>query len=781
MAIPAKSRSSQRIAADNGDPNAAPNGGINGGPNLETRYRRAFEAAMDGILILDATSGEVVDANPFLLDLLGYSLAELAGMKLWEIGRFKDIAASESAFSELQAQDYIRYENLPLEAKNGQRREVEFVSNAYFVDGKRFIQCNIRDITARKRTDDERRLLAEVLDERSLNEIYFYDAETLQFVYVNEGGRSNLGLTLEQLRTMTVLEIRPEFTAESYRAMLGPLLRKEEGLHVYQTTQRRADGTVYPVEVHLQFIDREGKRLFLAVALDITERQRSARALRESEERYRLLVERSPDAIFVHCENKIVFANPATLLLFGAERPEQVLGRDVLEIMHADTHAVIQERIRHTKSGDKAPLMEQKLIRLDGTVVEVESMGIASIHDGKPAVQSILRDITEKKQMEAQALRSQRMESIGSLAAGIAHDLNNALAPILMAGSLLHTKCPDPDLRRMLDIIDESATHAANMVKQVLTFARGTKEERSVMKIGSLIEELRGIAQHTFPHSIEMRAEISPDLWPIMGDPTQLHQVLLNLCINARDAMSEGGTLTLSAVNIEIGADSEGAPPEAAHGPYVLVTVADTGEGMSPETRARIFEPFYTTKPPGKGTGLGLSTVRTIVEAHDGFLQVQTALGEGTEFQLHFPAQIEEGAPAGAAERVAPPSGHGELILLVDDEASIRSILAQTLETCGYCVVVANDGPHAVALCAQNLGKFRLLITDMDMPIMDGEATIMAIRALDPGIKVIATSGTRSPASVKMDQEAQAFLQKPYSADEVLHVVHAVLHEEAKS
>jgi PAS domain S-box-containing protein len=262
MAIPAKSRSSQRIAADNGDPNAAPNGGINGGPNLETRYRRAFEAAMDGILILDATSGEVVDANPFLLDLLGYSLAELAGMKLWEIGRFKDIAASESAFSELQAQDYIRYENLPLEAKNGQRREVEFVSNAYFVDGKRFIQCNIRDITARKRTDDERRLLAEVLDERSLNEIYFYDAETLQFVYVNEGGRSNLGLTLEQLRTMTVLEIRPEFTAESYRAMLGPLLRKEEGLHVYQTTQRRADGTVYPVEVHLQFIDREGNGSF---------------------------------------------------------------------------------------------------------------------------------------------------------------------------------------------------------------------------------------------------------------------------------------------------------------------------------------------------------------------------------------------------------------------------------------------------------------------------------------------------------------------------------------
>jgi PAS domain S-box-containing protein len=746
--------------------------------NSETRYRRAFEAAMDGILILDATSGEVVDANPFLLDLLGYSLPELVGRKLWEIGRFNDIAASESAFSELQRKDYIRYENLPLETKGGRRREVEFVSNAYLVDGSRFIQCNIRDITARKQEDDERRLLAGVLDERSLNEIYFYDSETLQFVYVNEGGQRNLGYTLDQLRAMSILDIGPEFTPASYRMMVGPLLRKEEELHVYQTTQRRANGTLYPVEVHLQLIDREGKHLFLAVALDITERRRSARALRESEERYRLLIERSPDAIFVYCEDKIVFANPATLLLFGADRPEQVLGRDVLEIMHPDSRVVIRERNRHAMAGEKTPLMEQKLIRLDGAMVEVEAMGIASIHDGKPAVQAILRDVTEKKQMEAQALRNQRMESIGSLAAGIAHDLNNALAPILMAGSLLRSRCADQSMSRMLTLIQESAEHAGNLVKQVLTFARGTQDERSVTNMGPLIAELGGIALHTFSHSIEIRTEVAPDLWQIMANPTQLHQVLLNLCINARDAMDQGGTLTLSAINIELDTANLTMAPQAATGRYVRLSVADTGSGMAPEVRARIFEPFYTTKDLGKGTGLGLSTARAIVEAHGGFFQVQSTPGLGTEFQMYLPAQIESSAAASDVERIPPPIGHGELVLLVDDETAIRSILAETLETCGYRVVVATSGPQAVALCAQDPGKFRLLITDMDMPIMDGAATIMAIRTIDPQIKVIATSGTRPLPPGTAIQGAQAFLLKPYSADEVLHMVHAVIYDE---
>ena len=342
--------------------------------NSQTPYRQFFEVPKEGFLILDAAAGEVVDANPFLLDLLGYALPELVGMKFWDIDAFKVIVAGEAAFAEWQAKDYIRYENLPLETKDGRLHEVEFVGNIFHVNGARFIQCGIHDIPERKRADDEISRLADVLDERTLNEIYVYDVETLRFVHVNEGGRRNMGYTLEQLCAMTVLDIRPEFDPASFRMMVEPLLRKEEALHVFQTTQRRADGTLYPVEEYLQLVERHGKSLFLAVTLDITERGRSERALRESEERYRLLIERSPDAIFVHCENKIVFANPATLALFGTERLEQVIGRNVLEIIHPDSRAIVQERIRHVTAGEKTPLTEQKLIRLDGAVVEVEAV-----------------------------------------------------------------------------------------------------------------------------------------------------------------------------------------------------------------------------------------------------------------------------------------------------------------------------------------------------------------------------------------------------------------------
>jgi PAS domain S-box-containing protein len=749
--------------------------GIKASAASETRYRRLFEAAKDGILILDARTGQVLDANPFLLELLGYSLEEIVGMRLWQIGPLKDIAASATAFAELQAKDYIRYENLPLQTKEGCRREVEFVSTAYVADGLRFMQCHIRDMTERKRKDDERRQFADVLDERSLNEVYIYDLESLRFVHVNEGARRNLGYTLEQLRAMTVLDIRPEFDRESFRIMVGPLVRNEEVLHVFQTTQRRRDGTLYPVEVHLQLMERQGVRLVLAVALDITKRQEGERALRESEERYRLLIERSPDAIFVHCADKIVFANPATLLLFGAERPEQVLGRDVLEIMHPDSRAIVQERVRHAAAGEMAPLLEQRLIRLDGSVVEVEAIGIASTHAGNPAVQVILRDVTEKKSMEAQALRSQRMESIGLLASGIAHDLNNALSPILMAAGLLQGDTPNPRDAKLLGLIEEGAHHAAVMVKQVLTFARGTEEERAHVEIGPLLEELGSIARHTFSQAIQMQTEIAPDVWPVQANYTQLHQVMLNLCINARDAMPEGGTLTLAVENLHLAAGDERLSRDVAAGPFVRLRVLDTGAGMSPEVQAHIFDPFFTTKGPGKGTGLGLSSVQAIVEGHGGLLHFQSAPGAGTEFQIYLPAALDT-AGRGRAKpwEEPPPLGNGELILLVDDEAAIRSILAQTLQTCGYRVVSASDGPQAVALCARNPTSFELLITDMDMPMMSGAATIQAVRTLAPRIKVIMTSGTSS-ATTMTNLEGQAFLPKPYSAGDVLRLVHDVL------
>lgn len=744
----------------------------------DLRLRRFFEAGTDAVLIVEAASGEVVEANSRAREWLGDGPTELVGRKLWEIRACREIAGSEAAFAELQAGEEERHELLTMQLAGGQWREMEFTSTSFLVEGTRFVQCSFRDITKRAREEGERNQLAEMLDQRSMNEISFYDLESLSVAYVNRGGRRNLGYEWEQLRSMTALEIFTEFDESAFGRMLEPLARGEKMLHVLQTTHRRRDGSVYPVEVHLQMVERRGIQQVMAISVDITERLERERALRESEERFRRLVEGSPDAVFVHCEDRIVFANPATFLLFGAERPEQVLGRSVLEIMHPDSRTAMEERIRRTAAGERLAAVGQKLVRLDGAVVEVDALEILSEHKGKPAVQVILRDITEKKAMEVQALRSQRMESIGLLAAGIAHDLNNALAPVLMAVSLLRRGRDDASGTRMLDAIEKSAQHAAAMVKQVLTFGRGLQDERAVVKIGPLLDELASMARHTFPQSIQMRTISGSDLWPVVGNHTQLHQILLNLCINARDAMPEGGTLTLNVTNLQL--DENRAPEHAgpAAGSYVFLTVADTGIGMTEEVRAHIFDPFYTTKGASKGTGLGLSTVWSIVQAHGGFLNVQSTVGRGSVFRVYLPAQIEP--PSAAAVELVPAQlGRGELILFVDDEAAIRGILSQTLQTCGYEVATAADGPQAVAVCALHPDRYHLLITDMDMPIMDGEATIMAIRRLAPRIKVIVTSGSRSREPELATLGAEAFLMKPYSADEVLRTVHAVLHPPA--
>lgn len=386
---------------------------------------------------------------------------------------------------------------------------------------------------------------------------------------------------------------------------------------------------------------------------------------------------------------------------------------------------------------------------------------------------------TEKKKLEANILRAQRMENIGMIAGGVAHDLNNALSPILMATELLQADCANADQRMLLDMIRKGAQRGADMVKQVLTFARGIGEARGVIQVSRLLREMLDICRQTFPKTIEIRTDIAQHIWPLMADSTQLHQVLLNLCINARDAMPSGGCLTLGAGNVTLGEADAPIVPEATAGPHVVMSVADTGSGMAPEVVARIFEPFFTTKASDKGTGLGLSTVQTIVKAHGGVVTVESALGAGTTFKIYLPAETAAAA-APLPKRPAHPVGNGELILVVDDEAAICNIASQTLEMFGYHVLTAGDGAQAVALCVQHKAKLRLMITDMTMPVMDGLATIRAVRSIAGKIKIITASGMESnPSRTAAErQEIQGRLQKPYSADQLLQTVHDVLSAE---
>jgi PAS domain S-box-containing protein len=402
--------------------------------------------------------------------------------------------------------------------------------------------------------------------------------------------------------------------------------------------------------------------------------------------------------------------------------------------------------------------------------------------DGKPRCILIVNtDVTDQKKIEAQFLRTQRMESIGTLAGGIAHDLNNVLSPIMMSVEVLKTKVEDEQARRMLSILETSARRGADMVKQVLTFARGVEGERVLMQPRHLLKDVAKIIGDTFPKTIEFKSEIPDMLWPLLGDATQLHQVLVNLAVNARDAMPEGGTLTISAENYILESDIEHQGTQIMPGFFVLLRISDTGTGIPPAVLDKIFEPFFTTKEPGKGTGLGLSTVLGIVKSHGGFVQVQTEVNQGTTFNIYLPAQENIEMPPADVEPVELPTGGGQLILAVDDEAAVLTMTKETLETFGYRVITAQDGAEAVAIFTTHHDQIAGVLTDMLMPHMDGPATIRVLKSIDPSVKIIAASGLMDAERVKdaTGLDHIAFLMKPYTAEKLLTTVKRVLAEAA--
>jgi hypothetical protein len=389
-------------------------------------------------------------------------------------------------------------------------------------------------------------------------------------------------------------------------------------------------------------------------------------------------------------------------------------------------------------------------------------------------------DLTETKNLETQFLRAQRLESIGTLASGIAHDLNNILSPILMSVAVLRRQFKEREQEKILSIIESSAERGAGIVKQVLTFARGVEGERVLLQPKHLLSEMGKILAQTFPRSIDIKTQFPPELWMVTGDATQLHQVLLNLCVNARDAMPAGGILTVAAENVTVDSHFARTNPGAELGDYVVLRVTDSGEGMKPETMDKIFDPFFTTKEVGKGTGLGLATVIGIVKSHGGFLTVQSELGVGTTFRIFLPATDKSGVDAVKTTNDTDVRGHGELILVVDDEAPIREALVQTLQDYGYHAYTAEDGSDALALYFQRKDEISLVLTDLAMAQMDGIALVRALRRFDPTAKVVVSSGHCLPEQTIQFEGlgVKHFLDKPYSAAKLLRTLHEALKEQ---
>jgi PAS domain S-box-containing protein len=512
---------------------------------------------------------------------------------------------------------------------------------------------------------------------------------------------------------------------------------------------------------------------------DVTERKSAEERIHEQA----ALLDKATDAIMtLNLEGQITFWNLGAERLYGWRADETALKMHESELYSKENAPAFNARSRTLRDGRwKGELFQ---MRKDGEELIVESRWtLVPDRDGNPrSILIINTDITEKKKLEAHVLRAQRMESIGTLAGGIAHDLNNVLTPILMSIRVLREDLPDTGSRRLLDTLESSAQRGANIVQQVLSFARGAEGERALFQIRHPVNEVVKIARETFPPSIMIQAEVPKDLWLIHGESTQVHQVLMNLLVNARDAMPHGGKIRIAAENAIIDESYCRMQPDAQPGQYIVVTVADTGTGIPPALITRIFEPFFTTKPVGKGTGLGLSTALGIVRSHGGFINVYSEVGKGTTFKVHYPA-----APDGADDEKTPeapdlPQGDGELILVADDELAIREIIKVTLENNNYRVLAVTDGAEAVAGLAENKSEVALVIMDMAMPVMDGPAAMRALRSICPMIPILAISG-RVEYSQTIEDKPEApmkFLAKPFTTEQLLQALQVVLRRETK-
>lgn len=583
------------------------------------------------------------------------------------------------------------------------------------------------------------------------------------------------GLQAEEMLGKQDWELIPEADAQQLTVIKQGVLKTGIGTRdevSIKTTQgsRNYDVTVEPLRNESDMVIG-----ITGACIDISDRKLAQETILEQA----ALLNFTTDAILVRdLNNHILFWNQAAQNLYGWQAQEAI-GRNANELLYEE---------QPPPEAETAFLTVLNQGKWQGELAKVTKAGheilVASrwslVRDDQAQPKSILTvdtDITEKKRLEAQLFRAQRLESIGTLASGIAHDLNNILTPILAGAQLLPLKFPNADERtqHLLEILEINAKRGADLVKQVLSFARGVEGRRINLQLRHLIVEVSKILKETFPKSIQISTDVSQSLWMVSGDSTQLHQVLMNLCVNARDAMPDGGTLRISAKNLLIDENYARMNLEAEVGPYIVITVSDTGAGISREILDRIFEPFFTTKEVGKGTGLGLSTVLGIIKSHGGFINVYSEVGVGTHFKVYLPAV--EGMENPPVEDLTVFAGNGELILIVDDEPAIQDITRTSLETHNYKTMIASDGIEAIALYAKHMEQISVVLMDMMLPALDGLTAIRTLKKINPQVKIIASTGLMSNDKLEAVAEngVTTLLSKPYTINELLMTLQKVL------
>ena len=543
----------------------------------------------------------------------------------------------------------------------------------------------------------------------------------------------------------------------------------------------RADGSVRHVEAQTSIVrDAAGSMTqVLVVARDVTDRRAADERIRQQAD----LLNRAQDAIVMRdMQDRITYWNHSATRIYGWTA-EQAHGRETTGLWNEDQAQVEAARHATLFYGEWTGEMRQR--SRSGTDLIMQSRwSLVQGKDGLPSGFLVINtDIAEKKRLESQFLRVQRTESIGLLAGGVAHDINNALVPIMVSADMLESVVTDPDAKQYIASVRSSAQHGAALVRQLLAFARGAVGQHTELNLHGLLEDFVGFVAQTFPRNVELKLETPAQPWPVRGDSTQLKQVLINLCLNARDAMPDGGRISIRLENLML--DQAGAKNlrELKRGPHVVMWVTDSGTGMEPNVVDKIFDPFFTTKEVGKGTGLGLAAVRGIVKGHSGTISVESTPGKGTTFGIYLPAAPELPAPGGPAETAAKPKirGSGEGILLVDDEPGVRNILTALLTASGYNVMKASSGSEALSVFDARRQEIALVLTDVTMADGDGFTLIHELRNRNTKIPLMMMSGLAGGG--QYEERARnldvPMLAKPITRDALITAVHSALGKRA--